>query len=114
MAAYESPKTWDPQEVKRSIDMQLNFDDPDLPVDTRNEPTALARAKAKAAVPVAMDSIIYLATYSENESIRLKSATYLIDRVFGRVTDMPMDASMVDDSDPLTQLVKKAMSSGAN
>ncbi|MCA1806523.1 MAG: hypothetical protein LC687_01470 [Actinobacteria bacterium] len=112
---------WDPIATKRAIDMELEFGSPsfyrtegaDAEADTstpisRLTSEALARNKARAAAPVAMDAIIHLATYSENEQLRFKAASYLVDRVLGRITDVPMDGSALDESDPLTKLVQAA------
>lgn len=112
---YKAPEPWDPIRVKNTIDMELNFGSPSLTGGdseaelTNTTPEAIAKDHARRSLPVAMDSIIYLATYSENESLRLKASTYLVDRVLGRLGDTPIE-NVVDDTDPLTQLVKKAMS----
>jgi hypothetical protein len=114
---YKAPEPWDPIRVKNAIDMELNFgsltegeSESEL---TNSTPEAIAKDHARRSLPVAMDSIIYLATYSENETLRLKASTYLVDRVLGRITDTPIE-NIVDDTDPLTQLVKKAMGANAN
>lgn len=100
-------KQWDPQSVKQAIDMELEFGTVSVDDSTSHITSeGLARNKARAATPVAMDSIIHLATYSENESIRLKAATYIVDRVLGRIGDVPMDINSIDTDDPLTRLVK--------
>ena len=104
---YSSPTTWDPLGTKQAVDLELNFDASGEEGPTAATAEALARKKARGAVPVAMDSIIYLATYSENESLRFKAAQYLVDRVLGRISDTPM-FNTIDEDDPLTQLVKAA------
>lgn len=109
--AYEAPEEWDPVRVKQAIDLELNFGSMD-PSDTDSSPNTtpetLAKDHARRSLPVAMDSIIHLATYSENEGLRLKAATYLVDRVLGRITDTPIYSDVDDDTDPLVRLVKRA------
>jgi len=106
-----SPPAWDPVRVKQAIDMELNFNT-DSGSDAPTHET-LAKSKARNALPVAMDSIIHLAVYSDNETMRFKAATYLVDRVLGRVTDVPM-YNEIDDDDPLTKLVKVATANTNN
>ena len=116
-------QSWDPAAVRQAIDLELDYNTPEhfagAPPGTaeaikRVGAEALARNKAREAVPVAMDAIIYLATYGDNETLRLKAATYIVDRVLGKITDVPMDANAIDDDDPLTKLVKAATAAGAS
>lgn len=115
MSSYQSPRAWDPQAVKHAIDLQLDYDAPESQSAEAAEALrrmgseALARNKAREAAPVAMDAIIHLATYAENESLRFKAASYIVDRVLGRITDVPMDASAINEDDPLTKLVKSSL-----
>lgn len=82
-------REWDPDAVKQAIDMELQFGD-----SSTSESLALSTLRKNAAF--AADSIAYLATHSENESIRLKASQYILDRVMGRITDTPITSGSED------------------
>lgn len=78
-----SHREWDPAEVQRALDTELAVHDE---LDHRD----VAKRKFKDSAALAADRVLHIALYSESESLALKASTYILDRVFGRVTDAPM------------------------
>lgn len=85
-----SHRDWDPEAVKEALDLEMKYHDD-------KTPEAVATQKLKNSAAYAADAIIHLAIYSENESIRLKAATYITDRVMGKITDQPLGAGSKGD-----------------
>jgi hypothetical protein len=96
----EHPVEWNPEAIKQALDLELHPVQGEDPVDV----LALARKKLKDALPFAVDSLVWLACYSENEAQRSKAATYIVDRVFGRVDASPLERA--DEEDELKALIK--------
>lgn len=93
-------RDWNPDEVKAALDTELAVHD-----DRNTED--IAKRKMRESVAYAADRLIHLALYSDNESVSLKASTYLMDRVFGRVTDMPITGT---EEDSLAQFLKGVVS----
>lgn len=83
-------RDWDPEAVKLAIDMELEFS------EGQSSAEKLAMRKIRDSSAFAADAIVYLASHSENESIRFKAAQYILDRVMGRITDTPITESTED------------------
>lgn len=69
---------WDPERVKQALDTELS-------VEGINAHRKITARKLREAAPVCADAIAHLATWSTNESVRLKAASYVLDRVYGKV-----------------------------
>lgn len=89
-------RDWNPDEVFQALDTELAVHE-DRSIEE------IAKRKLRDSAAHAADSIIHLAIHSENESLRLKASAYIIDRVMGKITDVPMGTS-ADDS--LASLLK--------
>ena len=84
-------KEWDPDAALSNLAMEKSLDNGD-------DVVTAARVFRENAVPAAQ-SIVHLALYSGNESLRFRAAQYVIERNMGRVQDgQPVD------NDPLTTL----------
>lgn len=95
--------SWDPDAIKQALDLELN------PVqgEPDKEPRDIGRKKMLDNAALVVDSVVWLALYSDNEGTRLNASKYLIDRVYGRMTDVPLpDGETVEDN--LTKLIKAA------
>lgn len=69
---------WDPDRVKRALDTELS-------VEGVHAHRSITARKLREAAPVCADAIAHLASWSTNESVRLKAAQYILDRVYGKV-----------------------------
>lgn len=97
-------RPWDPEQVKNALDLEMHgFETPD--------PTALAKERLVDAVPLAVESIVHLAVYSENEGIRSKNAQYIIDQVFGKANADGMTGGKKDE---LVELLNSLTTSAKN
>lgn len=92
---------WNPEKVKQAIDMEMHVNG--------KKPEEVATKKLREALPAAVEALVQVALYSDNETLRCKAAQYIIDRNMGRVTDVPMGYK---GSDPLTNLVEEIVSGG--
>lgn len=71
---------WNPEQIKLAIEQDM------IPTAGEAEPTymGVAQDRLTSALPFAVDTLVYLCTYSQNENMRYKAATAIIDRVMGR------------------------------
>ena len=75
--------TWNPDAVKQAIDLEMIGEEGQPP------PTyeGVTEEKLKAAAPYAAEALVRTVLYSENESMRFKAATYLLDKVLGKAPE---------------------------
>jgi hypothetical protein len=90
---------WDPQAVKDALDLEMH------PI--QDEPsksyTDVAESMLEENLPAAVQSLVWMSLWSENESYRYKASVYIIDRVLGRTTDKPLKVE--DSEDVLKKLL---------
>ena len=79
-------KDWNPSEIQEALDLELHPVEGEKP----KSPEDVARKQMIESVPMAMQSIMHVAFYGESEANRLKASQYLVDKVLGRTTDMPI------------------------
>lgn len=74
---------WNPDEVRNAIELEL--------IGEEGEPLpsveGVAEDKLTKAAPIAAEAMVRLLLYSENESMRYKASAYVLDRVFGKITE---------------------------
>lgn len=89
-------RTWDPEAALASAEEESKIFDKTLP--------QLAQTKIEESVTAAVDSMRWLALFSNNDNTRFRAAAYLIDRAFG-----PMKAGDggVTTKDPLEEMMAK-------
>lgn len=89
---------WNPREALSSLESERT---------KLEEITATDSAERifRDALPLAAKSIVHLAAYSNNESLRFKAAVYVAERNLGRIQDAPPLTPPEDD--PFTKLVKE-------
>lgn len=73
------------------------------PLDPPGLYEAVAQAKLRRKAVAAADTVIDLALNAQNEGVRLRAATYLIDRALGPVAN-PHNANAGDDAAPWTKV----------
>lgn len=89
---------WDAAAMLEAIDMERRgvlTDGGDILQRSHEE---IAREKFTNSVALAVGRIVHIACYSENESRALSAATYIVDRVFGKTTDIPLGSGADEDS----------------
>lgn len=92
-------KDWNPQDIKDALDLEAIGEEGKPPPDAEG----IAKDKVYQSAPIMTEAIIHLALYSDNENMRFKAASYLLDRALGKVTDQPVRAT-----DAKTQLERFA------
>lgn len=73
---------WDPAEALKSLELEAKLD---VGEDGKGNFVHTTERMLVEAGPAAIRSIVHLASHSTNEATRLKAATYITDRVFGRL-----------------------------
>ena len=73
---------WDPDILANKLNASLQLEEQVHPDETHKERSQRLLDENS---PRAALAIVHLATYGHNESIRLKAATYIVDRNLGRV-----------------------------
>jgi hypothetical protein len=86
-------KQWDPDQALESL-----VEEAPLYGET---PEMQAKRIFKENLPLAAQSIAHTAAYSPNESVRLKAATYIVERNLGRL----VDANALSTDDPFELLL---------
>jgi hypothetical protein len=91
-------RKWDPRAVEQVLNLEMH------PVDGEpaKKPQAIAKQTLIDNVALVAYGLVYTAIHSENENLRTKAQMYIIDRVFGKVTDIPIDAAA--DVDKVTKM----------
>lgn len=74
---------WDPDEVVANLKLETESFD-----ITHEE---LAKRKLRDNAAFAADAIIWLAMYSDNESMRFNASKYIVERVLGKNSDMGLE-----------------------
>lgn len=74
---------WNPEEVKKALDTELTVEG----IHSHREITA---RKLREAAPLTADSLIHLALFSTNETVRLRASTEILNRVYGKISDQGM------------------------
>jgi hypothetical protein len=90
-------REWNPEEIKQALDMELNpyLDENGNTVKRSSEAYAAKRLKENAAF--ATEVLIDAMQYGD-DSLRVKAATEILNRVFGKVTDQPMSSGTKDSA----------------
>lgn len=101
-------KDWDPEAVKLALDQDIHLHTG----EDGKAPTyeSMAKTKLRENVPLAVSTISHIMLYSDNESLRARCAQYIIDRVIGKVTDVPLVTS--GDDDALRQMLEGVLQNG--
>lgn len=111
-------REWNPDEVMKALDMEMYVNSSDIDEDGNPISTGAAQLKGKyedvskrklqEAAPLAVDRLLHIMMYTDNEPLAAKCAQYVVDRVIGRVTEKPLIGSGEDDL--LRQLVTGVVS----
>lgn len=101
-------KEWDPDEVKRALDMDVHY-----AMDqngTKPSMEAIAKKKLREGVPLAVAVLSQIMLHSDNEPLRARCAQYWIDRVIGKVDATPLVTS--GDDDKIRELLEGVITNG--
>lgn len=77
---------WNPEEVKKALDTELTVEG----INSHREITA---RKLREAAPLCADSLVHLALWSTNETVRLRASSEVLNRVYGKTTDQGLRTS---------------------
>lgn len=92
------PRQWNPEEVRAQVELELRTMYADA------TPEQMMKDQMRAAGPLAVRVLVDLAMESTNETLRARCAQYVVDRLLGRVPDMPLFAGAATD-DPLLAML---------
>jgi hypothetical protein len=86
-------RDWDPESIKQALDLEMH------PVDgeAQRSHEDVARSRLRESAGLVAEGLLHTAIYGENESNRLKAQMWVLDRLFGRITDQPMGDPNKDD-----------------
>jgi len=82
------PQKWDPEELARLVKLECET--------MGKSPEQLANDKLIENVAFAVDSIVWLAMYSDTETTRFTAAKYIVEQVIGKADTMGVAAEKTD------------------
>jgi len=74
-------KQWNPDDALKSLTAEETI--------MEHTKESLAKSIFDQNAPIAAQAIAHLAQFSENEQVRFKAATYVVERCMGRLQDAP-------------------------
>jgi hypothetical protein len=80
-------KEWDPEAVLAAVDLEIMTSAGPDGFTPSSSPEDMAMRIFKNALPAAAHSLCHMAVHEQNASVRLRAATYVVDRNLGRVSD---------------------------
>lgn len=92
----KAQKAWDPEDAVRALSAESEIMD-------QGDLAATARKLMEEALPVAVLSVIHIATNSANEKLRFDASKYLVERGLGPVKD----GSLKPKDDPIEAMFKQ-------
>jgi len=88
-------------EYQRALESEMKVEPDDISKESDPLKLAeLAKAALAQATPQAVETLYHLAKHAESDGIRLKAATYILDKVIGK-------EGSADPADPMADLVNK-------
>lgn len=109
-------REWDPVEVEqvleaeRSYHAQCDEDGNEIP-STRPSYPEMSRRKLRDNCALAVESIVWLSRFSDDERLRFKASKYIVDRVMGKTDKKAMSGS---GGDLLQELVSGVVEVNGN
>jgi hypothetical protein len=99
--------SWDAEGMKHALDLEMQGVLTEGGETLEISPQALSNKIAVETLPMAMRRISHIACYSEDEGRALSAATYIVNRVLGKLGDAPMIGA--GEKDKLAAMVDAAM-----
>lgn len=101
-------KDWDAAAIEQELMLEMTGVRTEGGEIIEKSSDELTKEIAKKSAPFAMKRLVHIACYSDNENTALKAADILINRVFGKVTDIPLMTG--EEEDALRDMVDAAYS----